>query len=276
MDIGKYYKSFFEYLKNVRKLSPQSVKTYSIALNLLKENYEIEKRENGYILNITAFRLAIKGLSKRSISTKLSAVRTFIKYLKQFHNINIVLKGNQSIKVPKTLPKPIKHQKITEALKNCSLEERLMVLIIYALGVRVSEVANLKVKDISNNWIRITGKGDKTREIPVLKNISLLIQEYLQNRKNNTYLFQKGDKPLSSSQIRYRIDKIFKRAGVKVTPHQLRHSFATELLNSGARISDVSELLGHSSMSTTQIYTKLNSSAKMENYLKAHPLANLN
>ena len=78
---------------------------------------------------------------------------------------------------------------------------------------------------------------------------------------------------MNSAQLRYRLTKLFKNSGLKVTPHQLRHSFATHLLNHGARISDVSELLGHETMATTQIYTKLGSVKKMQEYMKAHPLA---
>ena len=86
------------------------------------------------------------------------------------------------------------------------------------------------------------------------------------------YLFEKNNAPLNSAQLRYKITNIFKAHGIKTTPHQLRHSFATHLLNSGARIADVSELLGHATMATTQIYTKLADSKKLEEYLKAHPL----
>ena len=89
----------------------------------------------------------------------------------------------------------------------------------------------------------------------------------------DVYKRQEGNS-LSSAQLRYRVERAFKRHGIKATPHQLRHSFATELLKEGARIADVSELLGHSSMATTQIYTKLTNSTKLQNYLKAHPLAN--
>ena len=78
---------------------------------------------------------------------------------------------------------------------------------------------------------------------------------------------------MNAAQLRYRVEKIFKKHGIKATPHQLRHSFATHLLDNGARISDVSELLGHASMATTQIYTKLANSKKLQEYMHAHPLA---
>jgi len=87
------------------------------------------------------------------------------------------------------------------------------------------------------------------------------------------FLFESNDKRLSENSLRYTVNKVFKRVGLKVSPHQLRHSYATELLNHNASISDVSELLGHSSMSTTQIYTKLGSVLKQQNYNKAHPLS---
>jgi integrase/recombinase XerC len=86
------------------------------------------------------------------------------------------------------------------------------------------------------------------------------------------YVFEVLGKKLSENSLRYSLVKAFKDIGLRVTPHQLRHSYATELLNHGARIADVSELLGHTSMATTQIYTKLGNALKMDNYLKSHPL----
>jgi len=94
----------------------------------------------------------------------------------------------------------------------------------------------------------------------------------LSSNISNKFLFEKNGERLSENSLRYIITKVFKRISIKVTPHQLRHSYATELLNGGAPIVDVSELLGHSSMATTQIYTKLGSSLKEQNYKKAHPL----
>jgi integrase/recombinase XerC len=98
------------------------------------------------------------------------------------------------------------------------------------------------------------------------------IREYLKKNGTFLYLFEKNGKKLSENSLRYRVNKIFKQIGIKVTPHQLRHSYASDLLNKGGRISDVSMLLGHSSLSTTEIYTKLGNGYKMKNYKEAHPL----
>ena len=276
MDITKYYDPFLNYLKDIRKYSPQTVKTYTISLQMLKDNCEIIKEEEGYILNITSLRIKLKEHSKRSISTKLSAIRSFVKYIKNFHNIEIKLKGDQSVKVPKTLPKPIKSENILEVLNSCDLETALLIKILYGLGLRISELSNLKLENISQNWVRVAGKGNKIREIPIVSALSKDIQQHIQKNRNKVYLFEKTGKAPKDSQIRYKINRAFAKKGIKATPHQLRHAFATDLLSEGARIADVSELLGHSSMATTQIYTKLNSSTKLKNYLKAHPLADQN
>jgi len=273
MDISNYYKNFYSYLIDIKSYSPQTLKAYKSALNNLKDNYELETINGKYILNIMPLRIKLKEHSKRSISARLSAVRSFVEYLKSFENINIKLKNDQSIKVPKTLPKPIEVQSIIQAIENSDIESRVLVKLLYGLGLRISELSSLKLENISNSWVRVTGKGDKTREIPLLHNIALEIEEYKKIAKPKIYLFEKKDKPLTASQLRYKIKKIFTKIGVKATPHQLRHSFASHLLAEGARIADVSELLGHSSMATTQIYTKLTNSSKMNNYLKAHPLA---
>ena len=268
IDISQYYEAFYDYLLNIRGYSKATIKTYKIALNLLKENCELEQNT----LNIMPLRLKLKNHSKRSISTKLSAVRSFVEYLNRYHNIKLKLKGDQSIKVPKTLPKPIDEQKIIDVINSCDLEERLIIKMLYALGLRISELANLKLKDISQNWIRVEGKGKKMREIPLLEPVKEELLKYIELKQPKEYLFEKDKVALNDAKLRYKINKAFAKKGIKATPHQLRHAFASHLLANGARISDVSELLGHSSMATTQIYTKLTNATKLENYLKAHPL----
>lgn len=266
---------FLEYLLNIRGYSEQTIITYEIALRQMREVSHFFLEENLYTLDITPFRFAIVKNSKKTIMKKLSAVRSFVSYLEEQVLLEIKLIGNETIKVPKTLPKPVEENYIEEVLEEASLEERLILSMLYGLGLRISELSNLKLESIEKEWVEIRGKGNKVRELPLLNELQVLISHYLKNRANQMYLFEVKQKQMNTAQLRYIITKLFKRIGLKVTPHQLRHSFATHLLNNGARIADVSELLGHKTMATTQIYTKLSSIKKMDEYMKSHPLANL-
>jgi integrase/recombinase XerC len=273
LNLKAYKAEFLEYLKEIRKYSDATVKTYDIAINQLINNCEIDKTKKGYELNIMKFRLKIANLSKKAISTKLSAVRSFVKFLQKQKQIDIKLIGNQSVKVPQTLPKPLKMQDILNAIDNLELLDSIIIKLLYGLGLRISELEKLQISDIKGSWIEVLGKGNKIRQIPLPPLVLKDLQKYIALYKPKKYLIEKNGKALKETQIRYKIKKSFLKIGIKATPHQLRHSFATHLLENGARISDVSELLGHSSMASTQIYTKLNSQTKMQNYLKAHPLA---
>ncbi|MGE4397647.1 MAG: tyrosine-type recombinase/integrase, partial [Sulfurimonas sp.] len=147
-----------------------------------------------------------------------------------------------------------------------------VVTLLYTLGLRISELASLKLENVSEKWIRVIGKGNKQRDIPLLANTKELLDEYLSTTAQKKFVFEKNGEKLSQNSLRYIVTNVFRRVGLKVTPHQLRHSYASGLLNGRAPIADVSELLGHSSMATTQIYTKLGSALKQENYNSAHPL----
>ncbi len=264
---------FLESLENLRGYSDLTIKSYDETIRELLKYVEIIE-ENKYILiDLMPYRIKISNLKAKTISKKLSAIRTFVQYLND-NNIVVNLKSDTSIKVAKTLPKPISHKHILEALELCDEQENLIVTMLYTLGVRISELSMLKVEDISDEWIRVLGKGNKHRDIPLISKTKLLIDEYLDTYETKTFLFEKNSEKLSENSLRYIVNKVFKRVSLKVTPHQLRHSYATEMLNNRARISDISELLGHSSMATTQIYTKLGSALKQENYNKAHPLGN--
>ena len=263
---------FLNYLFDVRGYSETSIVTYEIALRqMLEESHAYE--EDGFtILDITPFRFKIVKNHKKTIVKKLSAIHSFVKYLEDQCHMHIKLIGDESIKVPKSLPKPIEERYIEEVLNQANLEEKLLISMLYGLGLRISELSMLKLGDIKDGWIQIHGKGNKVRELPLLDSLQKLISLYTSRRSPKKYLFEKGSAPMNSAQLRYILTKLFKGQGLKVTPHQLRHSFATHLLNNGARISDVSELLGHETMATTQVYTKLGSVKKMQEYMKAHPL----
>jgi len=270
-----YSEDFLDYLFDVRGYSETSITTYEIALRQMMEVSHFYEEEGFTVLDITPFRFAIVKNAKKTIVKKLSAVRSFVKYLEDQRQLSVRMISNESIKVPQSLPKPIEEKYIREVLDSAKMEEKLIIAMLYGLGLRISELSGLKLEDIKGQWIQIHGKGSKVRELPLLDNLQTLISQYCDYYHPKKYLFEKGNAPMNAAQLRYKLTKLFKDAGLKVTPHQLRHSFATHLLNHGARISDVSELLGHETMATTQVYTKLGSVKKMQEYMKAHPLADI-
>jgi len=264
---------YLDYIRDVRGYSETSVVTYEIALRQMFEVSEFFKDSDRWTLDITPFRFKIVKNNKKTIVKKLSAIRSFVKYLEDQKHLSVKLIADESIKVPHSLPKPIEETYIEEVLATANLEEKLLISMLYGLGLRISELSELKLEDIKGGWVQIHGKGNKVRELPLLEVLQKLIKLYVEQRVPKKYLFEKGNAPMNAAQLRYKLTKLFKKAGLKVTPHQLRHSFATHLLNHGARIADVSELLGHETMATTQVYTKLGSVKKMQEYMKAHPLA---
>lgn len=264
---------FLDYLYEIRGYSNTTIITYEIALRQMIVASHISEIEGTITIDITPFRFQIIKNTKKTIAKKLSAIRSFVKYLNTQKNLNVRYFPSESIKVPSTLPKPIEINYIKEILENANIEEKTIVYMLYGLGLRISELANLKIDEIKNGWVLVHGKGGKVRQLPLLLELEKTIKNYLDIYKPTKYLFEKNKASLGSASLRYKLTKLFASHGIKATPHQLRHSFATHLLNNGARISDVSELLGHSTMATTQIYTKLGSAKKMQEYMKAHPLA---
>ena len=267
-----YSEDFLEYLLNVRGYSEHSIVTYEIALHQMI-NVSIFYEEKGVlVLDITPFRFDIVKNAKKTIVKKLSAIHSLVKYIEDQCHQEIKLIGDESIKIPQSLPKPIEEQYIIEVLEQANSEEKLLISMLYGLGLRISELSGLKLDNIKEKWVQIHGKGNKVRELPLLPQLHKLITTYIEVTHPKSHLFEKGNAPMNNAQLRYILIKLFKKQGIKATPHQLRHSFATHLLNNGARISDVSELLGHETMATTQVYTKLGSVKKMQEYMKAHPL----
>lgn len=262
---------FLKYLEDIRGYSDLTIKSYDESITEALHSIEVLEETNHILLNLMPYRIKISHLNPKTISKKLSAIRSFVEYLND-NDMSILLRGDDSIKVAKTLPKPISHVHIMEALSFAKAEERVVVTLLYTLGLRISELASLELKNVSNEWVRVIGKGSKQRDVPLLEQSKKALDEYLNKSVQKKFVFEKNGEKLSENSLRYIITKVFRRVGLKVSPHQLRHSFASQLLNGNAPIADVSELLGHSSMATTQIYTKLGSALKQQNYNMAHPL----
>jgi len=263
--------AYLFYLQKVRGYSENTIRTYRLNLHEALKYVEIEKEGDSYTLNLIPYRTTLVAKSKKTIYKKVTIFRSFCHYLNE-EDILVKLVGDDSIKLNQALPKPLSTKHIQEALSLCDSEQKLIIMLLYMLGLRISELVTLKLEDITEGWVSVKGKGGKIRQIPLLDELQSVLSDFIAKNNPQVYVFEIEKLPSNENKMRYKVQKIFKKIGVRATPHQLRHAFASDLLNRGARINDVSALLGHSALSTTQVYTKLSNSLKMKNYKNAHPL----
>lgn len=230
--------------------------------------------------------LNLKKEKSTSVSRKISSLKSFYKFL--YKNDYMDKKDYPLVKVTypkkeKKLPKFLYYNDLLEIINESSkdkdgVRDRLIIEMLYATGVRVSELVNIKLNDIdfNNKRIIVCGKGNKERIVYYGDYAEEVLNKYLKThvRKNNNYLFlnSKGEQ-ITDGGIRYIIDNIMKKLSIKthVTPHVLRHTFATDMLNNGCDIKIVQELLGHSSLKATEIYTHVTNEHLKEVYYKCFP-----
>lgn len=219
-------------------------------------------------------------LKNSTISRRISTLRTFYNYLVDENIVeNNVFHNVKNPKLEKKLPNYLNYNEIEELLESIDisttegLEKRLLIEMFYSTGCRVSEMINVKISDIdfTNKTIRIMGKGSKERIVYFGDYASKYLDNYLSKVKCDKYLFtnKKGEK-LTINEVEQIVKDIMKHISIKthVTPHTLRHTFATHLLNNGADIKTVQELLGHANLSTTGIYTHVSSDRLKDIYFK--------
>lgn len=231
-------------------------------------------------------------IGESSIARNIVALRNFYDYLSVEHGISNVAKTIHPPKIPKRLPKALSIANINDFLKisrvdKYALRDKALLELLYATGGRVTEIISLKVEDISKSAdftsLKLTGKGGKQRVVPIGKYAQDAINQYLELSRPNLlksasvkYLFlnSRGGGLTRQSAWQIVLDQA-KISGVNenLSPHSLRHSFATHLLDGGADIRVVQELLGHSSVTTTQIYTLVTIDKLRESYASAHPRA---
>ena len=245
-------------------------------------NYLKINRDN--VINYLKF-LDVKKLKNSTISRKISSIRGFYDFLKEKELIDVnIFKQIKNPKLERKLPNYLSYEEMRVILnsldikKDEGLYKRLIVELFYATGVRVSELANIKIFDINRNekTIRIFGKGRKERIVYYGEYASEMLDLYLNRIRNklnykNEYLFlDKDGHKLTIFKIENIIKDIVKDLSIKchVTPHTFRHTFATHLLNNGADIRTVQELLGHENLNTTGIYTHVSNERLKEIYLK--------
>lgn len=263
---------YLDFLEIERGLSQNTLDAYNRDLNNFFDfcNYiDIDKIKRTQI-NSFVRNLHEKNYSSTSIMRKIASIRGFFKwaYINEFTKTNPTLTLEQP-KIPKKLPKVVSLNEIENILNNnLTPIEKLFVELLYGCGLRVSELVNLKINDVNINgkYLQCTGKGSKDRIVPFGKKVVSAYKKYIEERNqllltfniNTKYLLiNKYGKRVTRQDVYTFIHEQGKKLHKSISPHTLRHSFATHLLENGADLRIVQELLGHSSVSTTQLYTHI-------------------
>ena len=292
----EYILNFIEELKYEKKYSELTVTGYLKDLDLFLEYINNQNIKRYSDIEYQDIRLYVSYLydlkyTNKTISRHISALKSFFKYLKKEN----IIKDNpctliSNPKLEKKLPKFLNFED-TEKLLNAfdnnnyiGIRNTLILEMLYSTGIRVSELVNIRKKDIdiNNKNIKITGKGNKERIVYFGNICEKKLNIYLKksydklNINNLEYLLlSKTGKKINDREVRKIIDDASKIIGldVKISPHVLRHTFATHMLTDGADLRSVQELLGHENLSTTQIYTHLTNEKIRNVYLNSHPRA---
>jgi len=291
MDTSRVLNNFISYITVEKGLSKNTVLSYKADIvrfiDFLKQsNIELESAEHQ---DITNFLWSIKkeGLKPRSIYRAVESIRQLFKFLMSEE----ILKKNPTAylsapKLPENIPSMLDFEEVTLLLNSVggndiqSIRNKAMLELLYATGLRVSELINLKFSELNlnDNFVRIIGKGSKERIVPFGDKAKDFINIYLAKRKPKSdeedfvFITRLGKK-ISRVEFWRQLKKIVADAGIKknITPHSIRHSFASHLLSGGADIRFVQEMLGHSSIATTQIYTHIDEKRVKNQHKKYHP-----
>jgi tyrosine recombinase XerC len=279
-----------------RGSSRHTIRAYGGDLGELAEWATGRGREPGSLayrdLRSFAAALSERGLGRSSVARKLAAVRSFHEHLAR--SGAAAQNPAELLPMPKRgtrLPRVLGPDQIARLLDRIpasgplEVRDRAMLELTYACGLRAEEIVNLDAEnvDFETETLRVTGKGQKTRIVPMGEPAQRALERYLGHARpalatdpNEPALFlSRSGKRLSTSDIRRRLDKWVREAAVAghVSPHTLRHSFATHMLEGGADLRSIQELLGHSSVSTTQVYTRVEPGRLRREYARSHPRA---
>lgn len=299
-DLREPLKQFLEYLRLVKNASIHTLRNYQIDLNYFL--HFLSKQPKGSLPDKRLVRLYLSEMhaqaaAKRTLLRRLASLRSFYKYLKRERLIeHNPLEEIETPKLEKTLPASLTYPQVEHLLSQpdvgtiLGFRDRCMMELLYSSGLRVSELVALDRQDIDFNQfkVRVKGKGKKERVIPVTKNAATWVANYLahperfldgehhQAQKDEAAIFLNkwGDR-ISVRSVDRNFEGYLKMSGLSanVTPHTIRHTIATHWLEKGMDLKTIQTLLGHNSLATTTIYTKVSTRLKQEVYLKTHPLA---
>ena len=297
--INDLQNTYFNFLIVEKGLSKNTIAAYKRDLNRFAQYLALAKKDFKNVIpeDIPLYLAWLRGLNntdfsmgESSIARNVVAIRNFYDFLSREHGFANIASDIHPPKIPKRLPKALTLANIDSFLKVTRVDkfakrDRALLELLYATGGRVSEIISLKVDDlqfsVDHTSVRLTGKGGKQRVVPVGKFAQDALSDYLNNSRrdllkvqSNKFLFLNGRGGALTRQSAWKIVVTqAKAAGIteELSPHSLRHSFATHLLDGGADIRVVQELLGHSSVTTTQIYTLITIDKLRESYASAHP-----
>ncbi|WP_246481873.1 site-specific tyrosine recombinase XerD [Chlamydiifrater volucris] len=291
--------SFETFLKIDRGLSLNTVSAYLRDISLFLENSKIQSCRDITQQTVTDFSdfLHSKGEAETSITRRLIALKVFFQFLKEFE----LLKQVPTIEHPKIwrkLPSVLNKNEVDtlleapsyKSIKNfkdsyCSARDRAILYLMYSTGIRVSELCNLKLGDVNDEFIRVLGKGSKSRLVPLGQKASQAVDDYLvhfrdflkEKKGSSEYLFLsfRGER-LNRTTIWKNIRAYARLSGInkKISPHSLRHAFATHLLDNKADLRVIQEMLGHACISSTEIYTHISKESLTEKFKAFHPRNN--
>lgn len=297
-------KRFMDYLRDQRRMSAQTLRAYAGDLDQFGR-FLREEHFNGVTpgpegidpLAVRGFvaHLMRAGLGKASVARKLSAVRSFLNHSVRDGRVDASpAEGIPSPRIPKHLPATLTVDEMFNLLERiqeddpASLRDRAILELLYAAGLRVSELVGLDLDDldIAGTVIRVRGKGGKQRVVPFGDKAAAAVKRWLENSESlrsggkapdALFLNLRGGR-LTGRSVSRILDKRLREAAIfaRLSPHALRHSFASHMLGSGADLRAIQELLGHASLSTTQRYTHVSTDALMQIYDRAHPRAHRN
>ena len=290
--LDRHIDLFLSHLEVVRHLSPHTISSYKRDLTafftFLKEKHDSGEEVRDHDIRGFVAQERRRDLSARSIQRALSSIRSFFNYLLDEEVVESNPAANiSSPKSTQLLPKALDTDLVKRLLDfkpqgDIEIRDKAMVELLYSSGLRLSELCSLNMDSISvrERSCRVVGKGNKTRDLPVGEKAIQSLRDWLLVRKNissdsNKALFlNKNGKRISTRSVQLRLERLSKKRGLPmVNPHMLRHSFASHILESSGDLRAVQEMLGHSDIGTTQIYTKLDFQHLSKVYDDAHPRA---
>lgn len=288
--------AFRDYLQLEKKYSPHTVNAYLNDIGFFdsfnKNQFDQESIDQVSYSQIRTWIVSLvdDGMSNVSVNRKMQSLKAYYKFLLKIKQIEVSpLLKHKALKTPKTLQIPFSEKEVDAVLNQIqnpvgfeAIRDKLIIDLFYTSGIRRAELIHLKTAnvDVSNNTIKVLGKRNKERILPVLPIVSGQLVSYFNERTrlesvtdNDFFFLTKKGLKLNDSFVYRLINMYFSTVSEKVkrSPHILRHTFATHLLNNGADLNSVKELLGHSSLASTQIYTHSSLSELKKVYEEAHP-----